>query len=954
MGRIRFGRNQLADVLTQRELEILALFRDHLTQREIAARLVLAPSTIKWYARQIYRKLGVNNRRQAILRAQELGLLGDKDGTLSPPHNLPSSLTPLIGRESDLALVAGLLEDPECHLVTLTGPGGIGKTRLALEAASALLDGFPQGAFFIAMASVTHQDFIVSAIVEALRIKLSASTQPKSQLLDYLQNRHLLLVVDNFEHLLEGSGLLAQICSKAHKVKILVTSRERLHLRGEWVLEVEGLAFPRASASYTKNQTRNGEPSELNQALEAYPAVQMFLASVQRTKVGFRIYDSDYPIVARITQLAEGMPLALELAAGWVSALPLEDIANEMARSIDILETNMQDLSPRQRSMRAAFDHSWQLLSPREKQIFAQLSVFRGGFTRRAAEQIVDVSHKDLMWLVNKSLVKREAVGLFNIHELLRQYASEKLAESPAAVEEVYDRHCTYYCNHLVEWGNLLKGAAQQQALKDMNDEIGNIQFAWKWAIERKRVDLLDLAVDGLCLFYIRRGLYREGLEAAHSAASAMAADASGDEWRVLAHLLGWHGRFSSLLGEYDFARRLFRDSMECLAHPDISPLQARRVKALLFYWIGDQAFMTGDTEEARDTLEQSLALSEDIEDHYLISEVSWTLQLTTIYMQSQPDQAEKFWKRSLAIKRKMGDRFGLASELLQVGSILAFDLGRLEEAERSFLESEKLFRESEDPLSRALMLDCQHFIAKINGRFAEAIELLQKECPIYEELGDRRLAGLVYTYMGEMYLCLGDYDRAERRAREALMILNDFIAPNPVKLLTEWLLGDSLLAQGKISGAKMIFEQSVSIFQNRGGRHSLGMALTRLGRAEFADGHPVKAWEHALEALNIFARDRHYLWCSACLALLSLLLADRGEGEEALEIYSLATRYPIIANSIWYADLYGKYIDEAAARLAVDVQEAAKARARGQDFWRSVTRLAASIPNLVPATGSV
>lgn len=866
------------------------------------------------------------------------------------PNNLPQQTTPFIGREEELRTIQRLLlDEPACRLLSLLGPGGSGKTRLALEAAATVMDGFPQGVFFISMAAVTHPDFIFSAMAEALRIKLSASTPPKAQLLETLQNRKLLLLVDNFEHLLEVAGLLGEISSQAGQVKILVTTRERLNLHAEWALEIEGLPFPKTPTYPSNGQIQDEKPSQVKGALQAYPAVQLFLASIQRTKVGLRVKDCEYPVVARITQLAEGMPLALELAASWASVLRLEDIADEMARSLDILETDMQDVSPRQRSMRATFDHSWELLSSREKQIFARLSVFRGGFTLQAGQEIADVSQKDLMWRVNKSLLKREVAGRLGIHELLRQYASEKLAENPALVEEAHKRHCCYYCKQLKEWGKQLEGAAQRQALKEMEADLGNIQFAWKWATEQSKPEWLDLAVDGLGQFYVRRGLYREGLEASRSAVAALVGYASGDQRRVLAHLLGWQGRFSSLLGAYDAARQVLRESTEILEDPGIDPLQARKLKAMILYWAGDRTYMTGRSDEARELLEQSLSMAEEIEDHYLVSEILWSLQLTAIYMQSQFDQAEEFSAGSLAAKRALGDRFGLASELLEIGSMLAYDLGKVEEAQRSFQESQEILRESDDPLSQALRLRCKHYIAKISGRFAEALEYLQKEGPIYEEMGDRHSAGLVYIFMSEVYLGLGEYGPAERRARQALMIWKNFMDLNPFRLLALWPLADALLAQGKVSEAKMVCEEAVVFFQHDFGKQGLGLALTKLGRTEYAEGHLARAWERTLEALDIFTRARHYYFCSAGLAMLALLLAEQGEAERAVEVYALATRHPTMASSIWYAELYGKYIDEAAKDLPLEVSEAAKARGREQDFWQTVARLAASIPNYAP-----
>jgi predicted ATPase len=259
---------------------------------------------------------------------------------------------------------------------------------------------------------------------------------------------------------------VSDILNAAPRIKILVTSRARLNLQGEWVLEVPGMAFP---------------PDTTSERLEEYSAVQLFVQSAQRVQAGFTLSDEDKPPVARICQLVEGMPLGIELAAAWVRMLSCREIADEMARSVDFLATTLRDVPERHRSMRAVFEYSWTLLTPQERSVMQQLSVFRGGFRREAAMQIAGATLPVLAGLLDKSLLRRNALGRYEVHELLRQFAAARL---DVALEDKWDtrsRHCAYYCRLLKDREDDLRGSrAQKDSLENIREEIENIRAAWR------------------------------------------------------------------------------------------------------------------------------------------------------------------------------------------------------------------------------------------------------------------------------------------------------------------------------------------------------------------------------------------------------------------------------------------------------------------------------------------
>jgi predicted ATPase len=297
--------------------------------------------------------------------------------TISQRHNLPTPPTPLIGRESELVQIAKLLADPACRLLTLVGPGGIGKTRLALQAASAETGRYLHGVYFVPLTSLTSTEFLVSAIAATLNFSFHGPAEPKTQLLNYLREKEMFLTLDGFEHLLpaseaeekDGSELLADILVSAPLVKILVTSRERLNLAGEWLLDIEGLSVPPQVLPL---------PSEGSVArLEAYSAVTLFAQAASRMQPGFSLSSQIQRDVTRICRLVEGMPLALELAAAWVRTLTCAEIAQEIEQKMGFLRRSVRHAPRRHESMEAVFDPSWKLLSTAEKRVFRQLSIWR-------------------------------------------------------------------------------------------------------------------------------------------------------------------------------------------------------------------------------------------------------------------------------------------------------------------------------------------------------------------------------------------------------------------------------------------------------------------------------------------------------------------------------------------------------------------------------------------------
>jgi len=433
----------------------------------------------------------------------------DLSGFLKPDRsaglsNLPAQLTPFIGRQRELAKVAERLADPNCRLLTLVGPGGSGKTRLALEAAARQLGNYEHGVFFVSLAPLQSAEAIAPAVAQAIGLSVHGGGDPKRQLLYHLRDKQMLLVIDNLEHLLaapgeegsrrEGGGeILLDMLRQAAGIRLLVTSRIRLNASGEQVLAVPGMDYPALDLTGCRWES-GGKP--VRSVLE-HSAVQLYLQQARRIRPGYEPDEEALVQIGRICRLVGGMPLAILLAAAWSDVLSPGKIAGELGKSIAFLRGDLRDLPERHRSMVAAFDASWGMLSGPEREAFAALSVFRGGCTREAAAAVAGADLEILRSLARKSFLTRDEHGRYQVHELLRQYGEEKLRERAAVWERAYDRHCTYYAEYLMEH----KDVFRKLGLGEERLEIDNIRTAWRWMLKRGKLAECRRALGGTFWF---------------------------------------------------------------------------------------------------------------------------------------------------------------------------------------------------------------------------------------------------------------------------------------------------------------------------------------------------------------------------------------------------------------------------------------------------------------------
>lgn len=736
------------EALSGREHEILLLIAAGLSNQEIADRLFLTVGTVKWHNKAIFAKLGIKSRTQALVRARERGLLAETHRI--PHHNLPTLAGPFVGREQEIAEILARLRDPACRLLTLSGLGGIGKTRLAVQAAYQCLDTFADGVYFCSVGTVTTDNLFVSAIAQAVQLSFSGHQTPRNQLLNYLRSKSLLLVIDNFEHLLDDSDLLYEVLEAAPQVKLLVTSRELLNMQAEWLLPIQGLRFPE---------------SEKTQNAATFPSLILFALRAQQVDPAFSLEQALEDVV-RICQLVEGMPLALELAASWLRILTCSEVVERLHSAVEFLVSHYRDVPARHRSIRAVFDASWQLLSVDQQTIFRRLAVFRGEFDRAAAQAVTGAALPALAALVEKSLLYRMPTGRFSLHELLRQYAERRLSDDTKHTQ-LYEAHSTYYADFLAALYADVTAAHQREAERKIRQEIGNIWGAWQWAVDHQRPDLIQKAAYALYQYFRFNSGYREADEIFRAAAEALTQQVTVESNQALAELYCYRGWTRVRSGDLATAETLFEQSRTIYETTGLTPLPGVATDPLTGF--GIIACVRGEYDEARRIGQAALIQNEkrgdpwnQVQAHYVLASAA--------FAQGDFDAAEHHARRAHHILDSRGERWMITYTKNLLGNI-ARTQGRLEQAAKHFHDSYTLYQEFDDREGIARTLNQMGQLAYLQRRYHQAQDMHLQSHRYYLDLGDQGGLGTALCGLGMVATALSEYQTALQYLQQALQV---------------------------------------------------------------------------------------------------------------------------------------------------------------------------------------
>lgn len=736
--------------LNEREHDILVLLAQNLSNREIADRLFLAYNTVKWYNRQIFSKLGVETREQAVARAFALNLLKSLTPEASSINSLPVQLTPFIGRVSELDDLTELLSTPGIRFVTILAPGGMGKTRLALAAAENIRGQFEEGVYFVPLAPLTAHDQIVVAIADALGLHFFSETHTlKQQLLDFLQSKRVLLVLDNFEHLLEGATLVADLLNGAPTVKVIATARERLNLLGETVYTLGGLPYP------AQVDTEN---------LFDYGAMKLFVQCARQANS--RYVADDVGSIIRICQLVQGMPLALELAAAWMTTLSSAEIADEIERSADFLRTTMRNAPERLRSIRGVFEATWRRLTHDERQAFRRMSIFRGGCTREAAQTVAGAELLTLAGLVDKALLwHHPQKGRYEIHELLRQYAVEQL-EAAGEADIVQTTHRDYFSRLAQKWGKALKTPKQMQALNILDADFDNLRAAFQRAIETGKPEIIEPFTE-LWYFYEIRERNAEGSKIFGMAIEVL----KGHDSIALGKLLVGQAIFHERFYQYDQERLLAQEGVAILRRLGADSEMAFPLAAL-----GVGLSHSGYREDGVIIFYEALEIAQRYHDQWVEAIL---LVCLGGYAASHKrfDEAKTSLTQAYTLVRRLDNQWAVAFVVRDL-AYLAYREGDYEEAKRLFETGLASAQKLHHLTTACHNLNGLRQVAIAQGALVQARRYGEETLKIERSLGNR--TGIYWRLIGlaEVAIAAGSSQETRVYLREALQMFDGFGDP--------------------------------------------------------------------------------------------------------------------------------------------------------------------------------
>jgi predicted ATPase/DNA-binding NarL/FixJ family response regulator len=663
---------------------------------------------------------------------------------------IPAAASTLYGRSDELEQITEHLNDPDHRLVSLIGPGGIGKTSLALEAARRYGDRTKDGAIFIDLQAIDQHELVIQRLADALQISIQNNETALAQITQFLQGKETLLYFDNFEQVIEAAPIIADLLIESPGTTALVTSRTPLRLTQEWILQVDGLSIPQTDA--LNNSTNNA-------------ATQLFVDRAIKVRPDLQI-EQNLPHIEKICKIVEGMPLAIEIAASWAHLLECSEIAQELQKDHALLESNMRDVPERHRSIDAIFNQSMNMLSEAEISVFEKLSIFRGGFTRDAAITVAGSNLPTLSSLTDRSLIRVAGNGRYRIHELVRQFGADQLAQNESHLSAVQNLHCNYYMEFLAKRHVTLTVKNQVETAHEIEAESENLRTAWQYAIDNTLAPQIASAATPYGQFIQYRGRYAVAGQTFSQAVKTFSAQTENPEnQKTLALLLIEHGRFSLRQGNLDEAQTAYSESEKLHKSLKMKPQYGLLMDPQLGY-----AYL----ESTRGNIQQAVTHTEQVlerahqESHQLHIAMANQLLGHLALRQGKLEEARKHDRAALASCAEQGERWFVAYCHNELGELEIAE-GNYTAATDHFTQSLNISSEFQDRANIGLAQVCLGEVATLAAKYDDAAQLFEDSKIAYDQLGDRGGSARVQSGLGTLAVATGKHGAAYHHLKGVL-----------------------------------------------------------------------------------------------------------------------------------------------------------------------------------------
>jgi predicted ATPase len=838
-----------------------------------------------------------------------------------PSAHIPVPPTPIVGREETIERIERLLGGRDERLVTVHGPGGIGKTRVALEVADRQAPLWSDGVWFVPLGDVQGQDEFVGAVADALALHSPRGDLDIAAVVTHLRGREALLVLDGFDYLVDAAPLVGELLRGAPGVNLLVTSRCRLGLREEWVVQLGGLQVPGedwgvegAAGTDRVEELGNHAADEVGAAadesasvdgprmLEATESVRLFAQSARHYVGDFETSADNFAAVSRICRLVDGLPLGLELAAAWVRLMPCDQIADEIESSLSFLDASMdRGLGP-QRSLRSAFEYSYRMLEPDARRVFRELSVFRGGFTPDAAREIAGAAAPLLATIADNSLIRAYRSGRLDFHAALREFASEKLAAHPNELAATRDRHAAFYLGLVREAYAAARSDERRGADELIGREVENVRSAFKRALESGELLALESVVQALEAYHAGNGRWREARRFFARAADAIdtsesfapdghgpvgdemeddelgssdaASSASGDtqlRLRVKARLLAAAAYFTMRRGLNDEVSRIADEIIVLAAEARDDLCQARG-----YFYRAESQWRAGDLESAAASLERSLLLL-----RAGVNESDGPSQAPSDATQSESEQFVSV-AASPSAPRGDSERYEIERWSLNLLAGIRRSQGDVQSTEVLLEQMRGLAVAHGNRAHEAVALGNLALVADDRGDYSLAKSRYERSLAIHEEVSGAYCTG--YINLAELFIEVGQYEDAQEQFDHALRLARATGAGRDESVV---LCGLALLQRilGEHARAERISKEALAIAVGLGDKHAQAMALLQLGGALAALGELGAAGQAYEGSIRLFRASSQDVQAVAATVGLALVRSHEGDTRAAIEL---------------------------------------------------------------------